>query len=504
MSNSLQWLHKLRRKKIVVDSLCFTLGLFIPLAFSPFSLHWLIFPVFSAYLLLCLKITPRRGFWRGYLFGLGQFCWGLAWLTNSFELYSNIPFFATLVLYVLLLSYLALYPALATFLAIWLSQKRNGLFLFCAFPFTWLLTDWARGIVLSGFPWLSVGHSQTDSWLVGYIPLIGSTGVGYVAILCSGLLVYLWKKPQRWKTTTIALISIWVAAIILNQIDWHNPNSKEIKVTALQGNINAGIKWKPEQLQSLRNWYSAQTRQNTDSQIVVWPETALPSFLHKETDFLNTLRKQVESHGTKVLLGLIVIDFKSQTYTNSAISLGGERYDKHHLVPIGEYFPFGDFPDWLKQYLFFPVSSIMSGAKTQPPLRIGDALISTSICFEIIFPEEVRKNLPEANLLVNISDDSIFKNTLEPFQNHQIARIRAIESARYLVRSVNTGITSIIDHKGNEIATTTLGKKAQVSAIVKLLTGHTPYTKFGDMLILLIALGFLLISLTVKKYRKVS
>lgn len=180
------------------------------------------------------------------------------------------------------------------------------------------------------------------------------------------------------------------------------------------------------------------------------------------------------------MFGLVIKDLETKRYTNSILSTSGHRFDKRHLVPFGEYFPFRNLAIWLKELLLFPVSDVTTGSEHQPPFYAAGQLIGPSICFEIAYPSEIRKSLPQATLLVNMSDDAFVSHTIEPYQQHQIARMRALESARFLVRAVNSGFSALIGPKGNVIARTSLHEKTVLTGEVQPLQGITPYVYFGD------------------------
>jgi apolipoprotein N-acyltransferase len=246
--------------------------------------------------------------------------------------------------------------------------------------------------------------------------------------------------------------------------------------------VSQDLKWLPEQRQPTLDLYRELTMQNLDSELIVWPEAALPSLVSDEREYLSEVWTRVQESGGALVLGVLRVDGADWNIRNSLLALGEEPgfYDKRHLVPFGEYFPVPDFVrDWLR-LMSLPYSDIEPGPTDQPVLLAGRFRIAPSICYEDAFGAEQRVFLPEANLLVNISNDGWFGDSVAPHQHLQIARMRALESGRFLIRSTNTGISAVVDTLGRVMAQSPQFSMTTLRARVQPYSGATPYILAGN------------------------
>lgn len=459
-------------------------GVLFPFAFAPF--HYAALAVFSLALLFFSwqQATPSRAAWRGYLFGLGQFGVGVSWVFVSMHDYGGAGIASAAALTLLLVAGLSLYPALAGYLAALLVPKgRPGVSL-ALFPAVWVFVEWFRGWFLTGFPWLEVGYSQLDTPLAGFAPLAGVYGLGWMTALSTALLLFAFQV-RRWKRgAALGLIFIiWLGGGLLKRIEWTEPAGRAFKVTLLQGNIPQDIKWLPEVQRQTLALYGDMTRQHWDSRLIVWPETAVPAFYHQAQEwFESALVPEARRAGADLLVGAPVFDIKTEEYYNSLISLGDHFgvYRKRHLVPFGEYLPWREVLGFVLDVLAIPLSDFSAGHGQQKPLKAAGFSLSASICYEDVFGQESLMGLPEAAYLVNVSNDAWFGDSIAPHQHLQMARMRALETGRYMLRATNTGVTAVISPRGAIVKRLPQFQRAALTAEITPMKGLTPYIAYGN------------------------
>ncbi len=473
----------------------------MPFAFAPYHLFPLAIVSPALLFLAWLPLAPARAFWRGWLFGLGMFGVGVSWIFVSIHKFgsASVPLAALFTL--LFVSVLALYPALLGYVTTRLLSRWRGdwrltatLGLLAVMPALWTLFEWWRGWFLTGFPWLNLGVSQIGAPLAGLAPVLGEYGVSWAAAFSAGLLALILLRPVcRWHCLA-ALALLWGGAWLAGRVEWTQPVDAPIKVALLQGNVPQEIKWLPEQLQPSLELYTGLTAQHWDSDLVIWPETAVTAFHHQLKDgFISYLRQAALDHDTDLLVGLPIIDQTTGRYYNAVMSLGSHQgfYRKHHLVPFGDFLPFEEQLRGLIAFFDLPMSSFSPGPLEQPLLQAAGYKVGISICYEDAFGYEVIRTLPEAAFLVNVSNDAWWGDSFGPHQHLQIAAMRALEGGRMLLRSTNTGITAIVDHRGGIVSTAPQFQVAALTGQAQPRQGATPYVTWGNLPVVVFMTGVL-------------
>jgi apolipoprotein N-acyltransferase len=463
-------------------------------AFAP--LGW--YPIASLSLAVLfnqwLEDTPRQALRHGALYGLGYFGAGVSWVYVSVHTYGHVPMLTAALVTAALIFYLLLYPALLGYgLKRWLPAAAP-LRLLVAFAAGWILAEWLRGWLFTGFPWLTLGSSQIDGPLAGYAPLAGVYGVGLAAALTAALLAALVRNRARLPAL-LALCVIWAGGYLLDHVAWTAVRGAPLKVALVQGNIAQENKWVPENLKHTLTRYMTLTFDLPPTDLVVWPETAIPAFYDEMQDsLLPRLDAELRTTHTVLLTGIPVYDLTTRRYYNSVVSLGGERrfYYKQHLVPFGEYLPLRGLLGNSLAALAVPNADFSSGAASQPLLEANGYPVAASICYEVVFAEEIRRDLPQAALLVNVSNDGWFGDSLAPHQHLEMARLRAKETGRPMLRATNTGISALIDHSGRVIARSPQFEEAVVTGTVTPRQGATPYVRLGNAPVVILAVLCLL------------
>ncbi len=435
--------------------------------------------------LLSRTTSVRAGFLIGFVWGLGFFMAGVSWVFVSLSVYGGMATWLAALATFLFCAFLALFPA-----AVGALQARwpvpPGLRLLVLIPLAWGVTEWVRGWIFTGFPWLVMGYSQVPaSPLAGYAPLAGVYGVSFLLALIAALLA--WSVTARGRLVqrawaAVAIMALGVGGQALRGIGWTTPDGAPTTVALLQGNIPQDMKWQPEKTLATLESY-ARMIAASPARLIVLPETALPLF---EADLPDVYRDGLISigraHGGDILAGLPTGSLQG-AYYNSVISLGSapsQRYHKVHLVPFGETIPLKAVWGWVIEVLHIPLSDFARGAIDQRPLAIGGQRVAANICYEDAFGEEIIRQLPEASVLVNVSNLAWFGDSFAPWQHAQMSQMRALETGRMMLRATNTGVTAIIDAKGRMLASMPLFTTGSLSGSIQGYAGSTPYARWGN------------------------
>lgn len=464
----------------------------MPLAFAPSKLFFVAIIGVALLLLSWVNSSPQSAFRQGYMFGLGMFGVGVYWLHISVNMFGGVNFIGSILVTALLVAYLSLYPALVGYIGRrWFSQN-DAIYLLIAVPALWVLAEWTRAWFLTGFPWLNIGYSQTDSFLSALAPVFGVYGVSWFVILIAALLVCLNRyKRERALTvlTTIALLSL--SSWSLTKIEWTNASKENVSVAVVQGGIPQELKWRPELREQSLELYMSLSAPYWGNDLIIWPETAITAYSYMLPDFINKLTKLTTKHQTTFLSGIPSKQIEAGDYYNSVMMLSEGKvdwYHKQHLVPFGEYLPLKPLLGVVLDFLQIPMSDFSPGQQALPLLITTHLSLGMSICYEDTFGEEVIKALPEANVLVNVSNDAWFGDSLAPHQHLQMARMRALESGRYMIRATNTGVSAIINEKGEIVKQSPQFIATALTAQISLFEGSTPYALWGNIPVVLTAL----------------
>jgi apolipoprotein N-acyltransferase len=472
----------------------FLLGAVTVAGFAP--LYLFLLPLLTAAVLLLLgerSGSMRAAFKIGFAFGLGHFLAGVSWVYVSLHDFGSMPAPVAAGVTLLFCAYLALYPAAASAFA--LRVRSSWLRRCAAFPAAWVLGEWIRGWLFSGFPWLAIGYSQAPSSpLAGLAPILGVYGVGLALMVSAGLLLQALRPLSARRAHPLVILALlWIASAGLQAVTWTRPSGAPIAVALLQGNVPQSMKWRPEQVAATLTLYERMIRQ-TNAELIVLPETALPLFLQQvPADFLESAAEHARAHGADILLGLPERG-RGDEYFNSVVSIGvspTQVYRKSHLVPFGEFVPLRPLFGPVVAAMAIPLTDFSRGALDQRPLAIAGQRVAVNICYEDAFGEEIIRQLPEATLLVNVSNVAWFGDSIAPLQHLQIAQMRAIETGRPMLRATNSGMTAVVDASGHIVDAAETFRTEIVEAKVTGRTGATPYVRFGNAPVLLLAMSLL-------------
>jgi apolipoprotein N-acyltransferase len=478
-----QALERVSRRLSAADGLAVAAGLALPLAFAPWG-YWPLALFSPALLFLCWRgATPGRAAARGFGYGCAAFLAGTWWTYVSVHEFGRAPAllagFLTIGLAAIMGGYYAL---LGWFAGRWLPAGGARRWLI-GLPAAWTAVEWLRGWLFSGFPWLSLGYSQTDSVLAPLAPLGGVYGVSWACALMAGAIAALATERIAGRALAVAtLFMILAAAGMAGRQAWTERHGEPIRAVMVQGAVGQDEKWLEAALEPTRQLYLELTQPHWGADLVIWPEAALPALLHEEMDFIERLDAQARDAGSEILLGILERDPDSGQYHNILVTLGGEPeiYRKRQLVPFGEYFPVPAAVRRWMRLMNLPYTDFARGRPDPPPLQLAGLQVAPTICYEDAFGNQQRVFFPAAELLVNVSNDAWFGDTMAPHQHLQIARMRAMETGRWMLRATNNGISAVIDPRGRVEARSRQFVAEVLTAEVVAMRGMTPWLRFGD------------------------
>jgi apolipoprotein N-acyltransferase len=479
--------------------IAFVLGALTTLAFAPFGWSLLAPLLVMPILYICLTVAPRDAAGHAFWYGFGLFLTGTYWIYISVHVYGN----AALWIAVLLMVGLALIMASISSVGGWLMSRLSlgePWLLLLIGPAAWVLVEWVRGWILTGFPWMALGYAQIDTPLAGWAPVLGVYGVSFMLLLsATAIIATLTAATARGRVTGMALILLpWIMGGILNFVEWTKPDGQALRATILQAGVSQDKKWDRDQLLPIMEYYHGATLSVADSDIVLWPEVAIPALNDQVESFIARVEADARMNGQTVLFGILERSFERSVegrIYNSVMLVGGEErqsYRKRHLVPFGEYFPVPpSVREWMKMQNL-PHADLSAGAAVQPLLTAADGTrFGVAICYEDAYGTEQLYALPDAGILINVSNDGWFRDSIAPHQHLEIARMRSLEFGRPALRSTNTGISAFIGPAGELLHAGKQFEPELITANIQRRTGKTPYVSAGNWPIIGLCLAIL-------------
>ncbi len=504
-------------------------GLSCVAGFAPFGFFPIpVLALAGLFVLWSRADTPRAAANLGFVFGLGLFGAGVAWIYVALHDFGDMPMWLAAPATLLFSAFLSLFTALAGYLQAQINVKFAQRFVrpfsrlrervgerdadklsdhwrtVLVMPAAWVLIEWLRGMIFTGFPWLTLGYAHSDSPLAGYAPLLGAYGVSLAAAVSAGLLAYiclsLLRDPKaalhdiRPRAALLILVVLWACGALLRNIAWTQPYDAPFSVTLIQGNIGQDVKFKEESLDDTLDTYRRLVMQNP-ARLTVLPETAFPMMRDEvPQDIVDQLREHARRDNGDVLVGVFERDRGG--YYNSVIALGASEdafaaeqphYRKHHLVIFGEFIPLRPVFGWLiNEVLHIPMGDLARGDTRQAPLAVAGQRVAVNICYEDVFGEEIIAALPAATLLVNVTNDGWYGNSYAAAQHNQMSQFRALETGRMMLRATNTGVTSIIGVNGRVLQRLPQHQLGVLQGQVQGYDGTTPYVRWGNLAVLLL------------------
>ena len=463
-------------------------GALYPLALAPFELP--VIGILSAAALCALlkDTTPRETFQRTLWYAIGLFGSGASWVYVSIHVYGHAPPPLAALFTALFVLTLALSMALPFTCYGWLQRNNNPLAALFTFPSFWVVAEWLRGWVFTGFPWLYLGNSHVDTWLAGWAPLGGVLTLSWIAAFSAAALAQVGSlrgRPSGFAAGILLTCLLWLWGSTLAEKQWTTPSDSTVSVALLQPALPLEQKWDQNALANILDIYTDETEKLWQHDLIIWPESAIPELRHRIDHYINWIDQRAIEQGTTLITGIPTQ--VGPTLFNSVVVLGDGSgiYHKRHLVPFGEYVP---LEQWLRGTIRFfdlPMSAFSGGSDQQPLLRAGDHSIATAICYEIVYQDLVASTAAQADILLTVSNDTWFGTSIGPHQHFQMARLRALENAKPLLRGTNDGITALIDSKGKVQGQLPQFERAVLAGEITPHTGSTPFNRFGSLPVVL-------------------
>ncbi|MGC2166955.1 MAG: apolipoprotein N-acyltransferase [Gallionella sp.] len=473
-------------------------GIVCTFGFAPFGYYLLHVLALAALVVLVMKADkPRCAGKLGFMFGLGMFSVGTGWIYVALHDYGGMPLLLAATATLLFSAFLSLFAALGCYfqarLAVAAWQRATLLW-----PATWVVAEWVRGTIFTGFPWLNAGYAHSDSALAGYAPLFGVYGISLVAAVSAGLLALLFveRTADRLKQALFFLMLLWLGGAMLREVKWTRPAGDPFSVALIQGNIPQNLKFNEDAMVGTLETYRRLALES-NAQLTVLPETAIPLLRNEiPPNLIEQLRNHARSNGGDLVFGAFERN-NGESY-NSVFTLGSadeQRYRKHHLVIFGEFIPLRPLMGWfINDVLDIPMGDLGRGGIAQPTLQVAGQQVAPDICYEDVFGEEIIGHLPQATILLNLTNDAWYGDSYAADQHNQISRMRALESGRMMLRATNTGVTSVIASDGKILQQLPQHQEAVLRGNAQGYAGATPYVVWGNtaaMLIIALMLGYL-------------
>ena len=452
-------------------------GLLYPFGFAPYDLWPLVLVSIVVLFWLLRGQAPKQAALTGFCYGLGLFGVGVSWLYVSIHVYGYTPVWLAVILTALFCAGMALYFAVLGAASSALGHRA------LAFAGLWVLVDWLRGWLLTGFPWLYPGYALIDTPLSGWAPVGGIWLMTLATVLSAAAMPLLPQWRSQWPVIVTAAV-LWLAALPLSPRLWTQPlHEQDHQVALIQGNIPQDIKWLTTQQDATRQIYADLTATVTQPALVIWPESAITEFYQDANDFLLTQGQQVADAGGTLISGAPwrVSEMQGYRYHNSIAVIGGGQgvYHKQKLVPFGEYVPLQDVLRGIIPFFDLPMSSFTRGSPDQDNLGAGPLTLAPFICYEVLYPELVAERSHDASVMLTVSNDAWFGTSNGPLQHFQMTRLRSLETGRWLLRGTNNGVTAVIDDLGQVQARLPQFERAVLQTRFRAVTGTTPFMLTG-------------------------
>lgn len=463
----------------------FIAGALVPLSFAPFNV-W--FVGILSLILLALLVHQQKlssVLWRSWFFAAGMYAMGISWIYNSISGFGGAPVPLALLLVGIFIGLMACVFALPFYIfGRWFS--RHPLALVLAFPATWLLTEWLRTWLFTGFPWLFMGYGHLNTWLAGWAPITGVMGISFICAITAGTIAHSISSAHKSRCRLVAnaiTLLLWAGGFALTKVEWTEISPEPISLAMVQPNIAQADKWQEQSQEANLDLLRKKTEPLWDHNIVIWPEAAITLMYSEALPFLNEINRKASDRHTGLITGIIFDDQAKERYYNSIATFGDAIgiYHKRRLVPFGEYVPLGEWLRGLIDFFNLPTSYINLGPEDQRGLKSGDLFISPSICYEIAYPDLVAKSAVGSQLLMSVSNLGWFGDSLGRHQFMEMAQMRALETQHYFAYSTNNGPSAIFDRKGAIQVKTPAFKEAILSTQVYASNGSTPFMRWGSL-----------------------
>ena len=458
-------------------------GLIFPLGLSPLD-FWPAIPVSAGALYAILNRDGLLTSWRiGLAYGIGFFGAGVSWVYVSVHVYGATPVWLAVLLTAIFCGGLALIFSLQSHLYARFAGNQPD-WRIVQFSSLWVLMEWLRTFLLTGFPWAFAGYGVLDSPLSGWIPVLGIYGCSWllVGLGCLGAEILSGRHTRAFLLRAGAITTLaFVAAFGWQRVVWTQPTGEPLSVSAVQPNIPLAEKWDPRKRPQILADFDALSEQlYAESDLIVWPESALPGYRDQLQSTLQRVNESAKSLGKAVITGIPTRDHMGRYNSVAVLGAGQGTYHKQKLVPFGEYVPLEGMLRGLNSFFDLPMSSFSLGSTGQSLLTVKGQPIATAICYEIAYPDLVAESAADASMILTVSNDAWFVRSIAPQQHMQMARMRALENSKPMLRGTNNGITALVDYRGviyQQLEQFTAG---ELSGSLQPRVGQTVFSRWGS------------------------
>ena len=487
-------------KKTFIALLC---GLVFSFGFAPFDL-WLLSILSLILLLTLLNDSNRDVFLIGYFFGFGMWVTGISWLYVSIHYHGNVNIYGSILIILLFIAILALYSGLLFLLNNYFRKHSPKNLFFLTLPASWVIIELLRSYLFTGFPWLISGTMLANTVIDGFTPIIGAQGNTFFLILIATLVFQTFYKAKEKSSALfplIVLLLIIPSSFFFKSIEWTSEEN-EIQVSVYQPNLTLEDKWSQFGVIKSEGMIERAIDNANHGELIVFPETALILAEKDNQSFLDRIRYKSFNKDITLISGIIEREDNS-TIRNRLQAFGSINtfYDKVKLVPFGEFIPFEGYLGNFLDIIGLNLTNTIPGEAIKP-INTGKLRISPSICYEIAFDELIRKTAKDSNVLLTISNDTWFGESIGPIQHLEIAQNRALEHKKPLIRSTNSGISAIISKDGEIIEKQDYFEEKLLKIKLMLYSGNTFYSNYGNLplyVFLAFYISFLLLRRTFNK-----
>lgn len=480
-------------------------GSLVPLSFAPFHLWPIGIMALGIFAALINQQTLKQVLWRSWLFGVGMYAAGVSWIYVSISGFGGAPAPLAAFLVILFAGFMAVLFSIPFYIfGRWFSRTPFSLTI--AFPATWLLSEWLRTWLLTGFPWLFIGYADLHNWLSGWAPVTGVMGLSFISAITAGFIAsVLTGNASRYHSIIAGtvILALWASGLALQKLEWTQVANLPTSVGIVQPNINQEEKWQADNRDSTTDLLREKTEPLWGKKIIIWPEAAVTKLYSDAIPFLNEMNRKAADYHTGLITGILYDDQQKEVYYNSVVTFGDAIgiHHKRRLVPFGEYVPI----EWLRNVIEFfnlPTSIISLGPDDQHGLKVDSMMIAPAVCYEVAYPDLIAQSALDSNLLISISNLGWFGDSLGRHQFMEMAQMRALETQRYYVYSTNNGPSAIFDRKGNITLQSNAFEQTTLSGNIFAVNGNTPFMRWGSSpLVILCAIVLSIVALVGRRVK---
>lgn len=478
-------------------------GILMPLSFAPFHFPGLAILGLAMFYAELQNKTVKQAAKIGLAFGTSYMAIGVSWIYVSIHLYGNLNIFTSVIITIIFIFYLAIFYVLQAMTFAYIQKNTQKIYKILSFSATWCLFEYIRANFATGFPWLLVGFGQVDSPLSGLLPYVGIYGISFLSCTAACLVYYLTSNNKKKYFAKIPYLIILITMLLTPSLltKWVKCTKESIPVGVIQANLAMREQWDNNVFSQITTRYQKGIDAlKAKTPLIIMPESALPVPKEYANEFISKINNIARKYNNSILMGIPHPANKEETlYYNTASFFGVSKgsYYKQHLVPFGEYIPkpFQAITNVLK----IPDPSMASGKIKQELLTFKNHPFASLICFEVAYPEILRKQLPQAQWIIAISDVGWFGHSLAIYQQLQMSQALSAMAGRYQVVANNNGLSSIINNHGKITNSLPAYSSQELYGLIYTAHGTTIWTKTGDMPYLYLCIVIIIIALMDKR-----